>query len=880
MKQHFLFILTSVAVLAFPQAGAAQVAPALGAAASFALFTAVGAVDNNGPTIINGDIGTNAGAFNGFPLGVVVNGSIHVADTYSTQAATDVQTAYGYMSTIPCVTPLAVYGGTPAVTLAPGSYCVGGATTLAGTLILDGGGDPNAKFFLRVSGALTTGANSVVLTQNGATPANVYWQIGGLVTMGQNSVMRGTLLVDGAINMIQGASLIGRGLSRGGSISIDSNTASLPNAAVVPVISATSWLGTALGGVDTNWFNPTNWSAGVPTSTVDAIVGTGRSPFPIIATGNALANGLTIGTNASLTMNGGTLDVKATLSNSGTISATAGTTSLSGTTTQLLGGSGSTQFWGLTIANASGALQSGPLSIHGVLSPASGNLTTNGRTLTLLSDAAGTALVDNSGTGAVNGAATVQRYIASSNLGRGYRHYSAPVTGSTVADLATVGFTPEISQGNVYNTSASPAATTPFPTVFGYDQTRLVTTTNNLPAFDKGFVVPASLATPLAVGRGYTVNINGTALVDFVGTLTTGTQALSLSRNAAASANTADAGWQLVGNPYPAPLDYSLVAPADRTGLDAAIYVYASDGPYTGQYRAYLPPVGATPGIGNPVLPLAQGFFARVSSGQTTGALTFRNSQRLTTPNNTPFQRATADIRPMVQLELRAANGTADLLSAYAETSATAGFDTRYDAQKLPNPSGLNLASVATTSEALAIDGRPTFTTATVLPLTVGVPAAGTYTLAAAALSNLPTSLDALLTDATTGQTVNLRLQPAYSFSVTSAQAAAAMSGRFTLHFAARTALATASALTAAEVTLYPNPAHNAFTVFVPAVAGAAQLHADLLNTLGQVVRRQNAMLAPTGASLAVDANGLAAGVYTLRLQVGAATLAKRVVIQ
>ena len=63
-------------------------------------------------------------------------------------------------------------------------------------------------------------------------------------------------------------------------------------------------------------------------------------------------------------------------------------------------------------------------------------------------------------------------------------------------------------------------------------------------------------------------------------------------------------------------------------------------------------------------------------------------------------------------------------------------------------------------------------------------------------------------------------------------------------------------------------------------MAGATQLHADLLNTLGQVVRRQDAALAPTGANLAVDAHGLAAGIYTLRLQVGAATLAKRVVIQ
>jgi hypothetical protein len=873
MKQHFLFILTSAAILAFPQVGFGQAPPPLGAAASFALFTAVGAVNNSGPTIINGDIGTNAGAFNGFPPGVV-NGIIHVADTRSTQAATDVQTAYGYYSTnIPCVTPLAVYGGTPAVTLLPGSYCVGGATTLAGTLILDAGGNANAKFYLAVSGALTTGANSVVLLQNGASANNVYWQIGGLVTLGQNSVMVGTLLVDGAINLIQGATLTGRGLSRSGAITTDTNNASLPGA-VAPVVTATSWLGIALGGVDTNWFNATNWSAGVPTSTVDATVGTGRSPFPVINSGSAVAAGLTIGANASLTQGGGSLDLKGNLSNSGTISATAGTTSLSGTNSQLIGGSGSTQLWNLTVANTNGALQSGAVSIHGVLAPASGNLTTNGRTLTLLSDAAGTALVDNTGTGAVLGNATVQRFIDGSlNAGPGYRHYSAPVGNSTVADLTTPGFSPEVSQAAVYNSSPTPGTTSPFPTVFGYDQSR-VTLTNTSTIFDRGFVVPASTATPLAVGRGYAVNIDAAQLVDFVGSLTTGDQSLALSRNAVVSANSSDAGWQLVGNPYPAPLDYSLVAPTDRTNLDAAIYVYASTSQYAGTYRSFVNGVG-----GNPVLPVAQGFFARVSSGQTTGALTFRNSQRLTTLNAAPFQRGTADTRPLVQLELRGATGPADALYAYAQTGATPAFDPQFDAEKLANPTGLNLSSTATSGQRLAIDGRPVFDAATVLPLAVGVPAAGTYTFSAVSLNNLPTGLDAYLTDAQTGQTVNLRTQPSHAFSVTAAQATALLVGRFSLRFTA-TALATATALTAAQVELFPNPAHARFAVLMPGVAGAAAVQAELVNSLGQVVRRQMAALPASGATLTVETAELAAGVYTLRLQAGPTTLAKRVVIQ
>jgi hypothetical protein len=872
MKQHLLFILTSAAVLAFPQAGFGQAPPPLGVARSFALFTAVGAVDNAGPSTINGNIGTAAGAFNGFPPGTV-NGTIYLpGNTYSTQAATDVQTAYGYYSAnIPCVTPLALYGGTPAVTLNAGSYCVTGATTLAGTLILDAQGVPNAKFYLSVvGGALTTGANSTVVLVNGAKADNVYWQVsGGQVTLGQNSIMQGTLLVDGAISMSLNSTLIGRGLSRGGAILPTSSTATLP------VIASTSWLGLIYGGTGTtDWFTPANWSDGVPTSSLEAIVPSGTTPYPVLAGGNAVADGLTIGIGARLTQSAGTLDLKSSISNSGTISATGGRVTLSGNTPQVLAvtGNGSTQLWDLAITNATGAVQNGAVSIHGVLAPVSGNFTTNGQLLTLLSDAAGTALVDNSGTGSVNGNATVQRYIASSNSGPGYRHYSAPVTGSTVGDLTTAGFAPVLTQS--YNTSATPGTTTPFPTVFAYDQSRLATTANNTTAFDKGFVVPASLATPLAIGQGYAVNISGNQLVDFVGTLNTGTRTLNLSRNAAASVNATDAGWHLVGNPYPAPLDYSLVAPADRTGLDDAIYVYASTGQYVGTYRSYVN------NIGNPVLPVAQGFFARVSNGQTAGSLTFRNSQRLTTLNATAFQRTTTDTRPLVQLELRASNGAADLLYTYAETGATPGFDAQYDAQKLLNSSGLNLAIVATTSEALAIDGRPAFTAATVLPLTVGVPAAGTYTLAAAALNNLPAGLDALLTDAATGQTVNLASQPSYSFSVTSAQAAASITGRFTLRFAARGVLATAPALTAAEVTLYPNPARSAFTVLVPAVAAATAVHADLFNALGQVVRRQDAPLTATGARLAVDAANLAPGIYTLRLQVGAATLAKRVVIQ
>jgi hypothetical protein len=517
---------------------------------------------------------------------------------------------------------------------------------------------------------------------------------------------------------------------------------------------------------------------------------------------------------------------------------------------------------------------------------ADGNLLTNGQPLTLLSNATGTALQFSSGLGVVVGAVTVQRYIdgslnpatAANPQGLGYRHYSAPVSNTTVADLTTTGFAPVLTQA--YNTSATPGLTTPFPNVFGYDQSRLASVTNNYSAFDKGWLVPAATTTALVPGQGYAVNIGSGQLVDFVGTLNTGDLTVSLSRNAGSPA--ADAGWNLVGNPYPAPLDYSQMQANDLQGTDRAIYVVQSTSQYMGGYRTYVNGVSTGDGFPNAdpaLLAAGQGFFVRVSPGQTTGAILFHDYQRITHyADQAAFQRTTVDARPRVRLELAGA-GLADAFIAYAEAGATSAFDGAFDAAKLANPTGLNLSSVLST-ENLAIDGQPSFTASTVLPLAVGVPAAGTYSLSATALNNLPAGLSAYLRDSQTGQTVLLAAGTSYSFSVTAAQAATLLTGRFTLLFRPQAPLATVTALTATDVTVYPNPAHASFTVALPGVAGASTVQAELLNALGQVVRRQAAALPTAGTALTMATADLAAGVYVLRLQAGAATLTKRVVVQ
>ncbi len=527
-----------------------------------------------------------------------------------------------------------------------------------------------------------------------------------------------------------------------------------------------------------------------------------------------------------------------------------------GTALQSTGSGLPAQVRNLTTTNANVLTLTAPTSVSQALTLGNGNLSLNSQALTLLSSASSMALVVNAGTGVVQGTATVQRAIDGSlNPSRGYRHYSAPVSNTTVADLATGSFTPTLTQA--YNGSATPGATTPFPTVFGYDQTRLDQTSNNLPAFDKGFFTPQA-SDPLNVGRGYAVNIGAGELVDFRGTLATGELSVALARNAGPTA--AAAGWALVGNPYPAPLDWRAVTPADRSGLDAPMYVYESTSQYGGSYRTYAN------GFGNPLIGTAQGFFVRVSAGQTEGLLTFRNGQRVTDyDQQVAVRRPTADVRPQLQLALTG-KGLRDVLVVYAQAGATAGLDAEFDAAKLANSSGLNLASLVAAGQQLAIDGRSELAGA--VPLFVGVPTAGAYTLTAATVANLPAGTRVELVDNLSGTRTLLAAGTSYAFTTATTTAP----GRFVLNLSAAAPLATAAQALAARVLAYPNPAQGRLTVVRPAGGKAS---AVLYNALGQVVKT---VALPT-AETVVDLSGLARGVYTLRLTLDGQPVSKRVVL-
>ena len=198
-----------------------------GASDNFVLFTTTGAFNNTGESVITGDVGTNAGAFTGFPPGVF-SGESHVADATSLNTATDVSNAYGYLSTITCGPVLGVTLGNNQI-ITPNTYCIGAAASLNGDLIFDGQGNSNAVFIIKIDGAFSTGTNSNVILTNSASLCNVIWQVNGAFTLGANSLFRGNIVANGAITLGAGTTLIGRCISKTGAININSTTVRLPS---------------------------------------------------------------------------------------------------------------------------------------------------------------------------------------------------------------------------------------------------------------------------------------------------------------------------------------------------------------------------------------------------------------------------------------------------------------------------------------------------------------------------------------------------------------------------------------------------------------------------------------------------------------------------
>jgi hypothetical protein len=131
-------------------------------------------------------------------------------------------------------------------------------------------------------------------------------------------------------------------------------------------------------------------------------------------------------------------------------------------------------------------------------------------------------------------------------------------------------------------------------------------------------IIPVNI--PLIPAKGYALwTVNGAATTEvFVGSKTnTGNQTFDFTKS-----SYANAGWNLVGNPYPSVLDWEEVT--FPTELYGAIYLFKPKVGGSGDYHVYISD-GGTANTHSQYIPSGQGFFVYASAA---GTLTFNNDDR------------------------------------------------------------------------------------------------------------------------------------------------------------------------------------------------------------------------------------------------------------
>jgi hypothetical protein len=501
-----------------------------------------------------------------------------------------------------------------------------------------------------------------------------------------------------------------------------------------------SWKG---GGTE-DWNTTDNWDCKqLPLITTNVLVATGKSPYPILSSGaTGTAKDITLQASTSLTVDGNTLQIAGNISNSGSFTASSGTIEMAGTGAQTIPSgtfTGST-IQNLIVNNGSGVTLQGPLNVTGIVKAASGNLASNGN-LTLVSSAAQTALIDGSGSGEVLGDVTMQRYLSSA----GYKYFSSPFTGLQVSDFAPY-----------VNLSAS------FPNFYKYDENHLASGLADMTgwtAYTSGAMVPMN---------GYAANfgpsLTATQPLEFTGTVNNGQVGpLTLYNHN----KIYTLGFNLVGNPYPSPIDWNAVSGWTKTNIDNAIYFFdASLGSdqYSGLYSSYIG--GISTGGSTNIIPSMQGFFVHVSNAS--GALGMTNSVR-TNNLNPAFKTAKVDNRTILRFAagFDGKKSLPDGFVLYFDPNSTMNFDIEKDALKMMNTDMMAPSIFALTpdSQKVSINGIPIpENSLTKIPLGISTQKDGWVTFTAKDISRLPSNMNLYLQDTEANLHQDLRRNPNYRF--------------------------------------------------------------------------------------------------------------------
>ncbi|MCJ7448505.1 MAG: hypothetical protein MUO72_12520 [Bacteroidales bacterium] len=500
----------------------------------------------------------------------------------------------------------------------------------------------------------------------------------------------------------------------------------------ITIISELTWT----GEVSSDWNVSGNWTCGFIPDLATSVQILNVSNKPVLSSGTVGAvNNLIIDNGTSLTISGNTLKISGTITNNGTFTAATGTIEFNGTAAQLIGAdvfAGNT-IKDLTVNNAAGVTLQGPLNITGIASVQSGNLTSGGY-LTLLSTAAQTALIICAGGGSVSGNVTMQRYLPS---GFGYKYFSSPFQAATVSEF-----------GDDINLGAS------FPSFYRYDESRT----------SSGWVSYTTTTNILNPLQGYAANFgSGSApnTADITGVVNNGLLSVALYNHN----YTYTRGFNLVGNPYPSPIDWDATSGWTKTNIDDALYYFkaSTDDQYGGTYSSYVDGVSGDPGVATNIIPSMQGFFIHIKDGAypVTGTLSLDNSVRITDLTHSFVKSGKAESKPLLRLSASFSDDTAstDPVVIYFDEKAEITFDGRLDALKLMNTDLKvpNLYAIGSNGTRLSIDALPlSLMTGCTVPLGIKTNRSGNIIFRISSISSLLSVTGIYLSDLVTSTNQDL----------------------------------------------------------------------------------------------------------------------------
>ena len=512
--------------------------------------------------------------------------------------------------------------------------------------------------------------------------------------------------------------------------------------------------GSWTGAVSTDWNNPNNWACNqLPALTSDVKISSGLPKYPTLASGSpGLARNLSVLSNSSITVTGNTLQIAGTITNSGTFTATSGTIEMKGSAAQNIGAnvfSGNT-ILNLTVNNSAGVTLQGPLNITGIVKASTGNLSSGGN-LTLISTAAQTALIDGTGSGEVLGNVTMQRYLSKAF---GYKYFSSPFNGATVSE-----FSDDMNLG------------AKFPTFYKYDENHFSPEGQEM----TGWTVDTTSTGTLNQLEAYAVNFGPSSSVKTVtvsGVVSNGSIQRSLSNHHRKYTK----GFNLVGNPYPSPVDWNNAA-WTKTNIDAGITFFNASSPslnsvindtlqYQGVYTSYVN--GITTGSSDNIIPSLQGFFVHVTDGTYPVTATLGATNAVRTKDLSPtFKSANIDYRTILRFgaSFEKNSSQEDAAVIYFDEQANPGFDKEMDALKMLNTDVLvpNIYTIPQETKQLSIYGMPAPTDSiTRIPLGITTLSDGLISFTAKDISQLPSSLYIYLVDIEKGVTQDLKQLPEY----------------------------------------------------------------------------------------------------------------------